>query len=356
MPGVQAMNWQEALEQRIDEEGLSQGVLAKWREPIEPYRRGRMAKITFSMYQWVSGKSTRSIEQELGVRGGVVRGVARNASWILDAATEAAPLLGATQEFIEGLSQLSQRLPYGVPFECVRLASLPVLGLNRGILMELLERGLADLDVVLEASDQSLPMPAELARSLKAAIIETYARLQQRIMYRQIEKLRALGWDSEAVYSLYHAEGTDLEHRVQDILQSGMFTWRYVPITKQRMGEPDGYLSIPGKGNLVVSITASEANIRLTKPREVLGASAAYSPLFGCLVLGRPDFVQDAINEAPAISRELKPYKLMTMSALAEVYVSWREGSLTQEQAESLLLDGGSYIAIAGLGRATTRQ
>ena len=36
--------------------------------------------------------------------------------------------------------------------------------------------------------------------------------------------------------------------------------------------------------------------------------------------------MQDAINEAPAINRALKPYKLMTVSALAELYVLWREG------------------------------
>ena len=244
-------------------------------------------------------------------------------------------------------------------FECVGLAALPVTGLNRGILMELSERGLTDLDAVLEATDQTLPMPAELARSIKAAIIETYTRFQHRVMYRQIERLKAIGSDAASVSSLFNAEGTDLEHRVQDILQSGLVGWQYAPITKQRHGEPDGYLSIPGEGNLVVSVTASDGNIRLTKPREILGASATYSPVFGCLVIGRPDFVQDAINEAPAISREVKPYKLMTVSALAELYVLWREGKVSPEQVEGLFLEGDTYLnmeRIARLGVETAAQ
>lgn len=351
MPGVQAPEWQEALRRYIDESGVSQGVSALLEQAIEPYWRGRMAKVAFSTHEWISGKSTRDIEREYGVRGGVLRGVARTASWLLDAAKDAAPLLGASDEFTKGLDELSQRLTYGVPFECVGLAALPVTGLNRGILMELRERGLTDLDAVLEAMDQSLPMPSELTRSVKASIIENYARLQNRMMYRQIERLRALGWDSAVVSSLYSAEGTDLENRVRDILQTALVRWPYTPITKQRQGEPDGYLSIPEKGNLVVSITASDGNVRLKKPREILGASANYSPLFGCLVIGRPDFVQEAINEAPRISRELKPYVLMTVSGLAELYVLWREGRMTHEQVEGLLVGGDSYLDNERIGR-----
>ena len=75
-----------------------------------------MSKVAFSAHEWISGKSTREIEQEFGVRGGVLRGVARTASWVLDAAKDAAPLLGASDEFINGLDELSQRLIYGVPF------------------------------------------------------------------------------------------------------------------------------------------------------------------------------------------------------------------------------------------------
>ena len=84
MPGVEAAIWQQNLEQRIEEDGVSQGVMALWRQAIDPYRRGRMAKIAFSIDEWVSGKSTREIERDFGVRGGVVRGVARTASWVLD--------------------------------------------------------------------------------------------------------------------------------------------------------------------------------------------------------------------------------------------------------------------------------
>ena len=359
IPGVKAREWQETLTRYIEDEGVSQGVLGLWRQAIEPYRRGRMAKIAFTTHEWISGKSTREIEREFEVRGGVLRGVARTASWVLDAAKDAAPLLGASDEFIKGLDELSQRLLYGVPFECVSLAALPVTGLNRGILMELRERGLTDLDAVLEAADQSLPMPAGLARSLKESIIETYTRLQHRVMYRQVERLKAIGSDAAMVSSIYDAKGTDLEHRVQDVLQSGLVGWQYTPIAKQRHGEPDGYLSIPDEGNLVVSITASDGNVRLTKPREILGASATYSPVFGCMVIGRPDFVQDAINEAPAISRELKPYKLMTIGALAELYVLWREGKVSPEQVERLLLEGNTYLnmeRVARLGVETTGQ
>ena len=160
-----------------------------------------------------------------------------------------------------------------------------------------------------------------------------------------------MGWDAAPVSSLFDADGMDLEHRVQDILQSGLVGWQYTPITKQRHGEPDGYLSIPEDGNLVVSVTASDGNIRLTKPREILGASATFGPVFGCLVIGRPDFVQDAINEAPAISRELKPYKLMTVSALAESYVLWREGKVSPEQIEGLLLGEETYSNLECVAR-----
>ena len=46
-----------------------------------------------------------------------------------------------------------------------------------------------------------------------------------------------------------------------------------------------------------------------------------------------------------------KPYKLMTVSALAELYVLWREGKASPEQVESLLLEGDSYLNMDRVAR-----
>ena len=68
-------------------------------------------------------------------------------------------------------------------------------------------------------------------------------------------------------------------------------------------------------------------------------------------MIGRPDFAQDAINEAPAINREVKPYKLITMSALAELYVLWREGKVSPEQVQGLFLEGDTYLNLECVAR-----
>ena len=151
---------------------------------------------------------------------------------------------------------------------------------------------------------------------------------------------------TEALANLASLEATDIRERLSESLVHGMAMHNGDMLLQERLLVEryfrDGHIRL---------VCATSTLAMGAKPREILGASANYSPLFGCLVIGRPDFVQDAINEAPAISRELKPYALMTVSGLAELYVLWREGRVTQEQAEGLLVGGDTYLDMERVGR-----
>ena len=349
VPGNQASHWNEAIRQRTYGETITASLDFVMEADRSPYELSKGGKLALVLEQWIHGEATRRIEQDLEVRGGVVRNIAGVASWIVDTCEAICDALSASDTVVKQLNGISQRLVYGLPIECVGLVRLRTEGVHRGILMQLHSREMTDPDTIAELNPSDLPMPRQVAVRLQEAIIQGYGKSLKRVMARQTQALRTLGLDERLVRALYEDGDTDLELRVQDIFDAGLSGYRYERIARQRQGEPDGLLHLPEGQIIVVSVSASDKKISSKKAEEVLGASGNYSGVVGSIVIGRPDFHELAIRRADGISTNILPYKLLPIPVLAEMWVRLREGRLTCNKIDDILLSHEGYLTTAHL-------
>ena len=192
-------------------------------------------------------------------------------------------------------------------------------------------------------------MPRQVALRLQETIIRGYGESLKVVMVQQTQRLRTLGLDEHLVRALYEDSDTDLELRVQDLFDAGLCGYQYERITRQRQGEPDGLLHLPEGRTIVVSVSASNKKISTRKAEEVLGAAGNYSGVVGCIVIGRPDFHELAIQRADGISTNILSYKLVPISVLAEMWVRLREGRLSSNNIDDILPPHKGYLTTAHL-------
>ena len=349
MPGNQASRWNEEIRQKTEGETITASLGFVLEADRSTYELGKGCKLALVLEQWIHGEATRRIEQSLEVRGGVVRNIAGVVSWIVDTCEAIGDALGASETVVKQLNVLSHSLAYGLPFECVGLARLRIEGVHRGILMQLHGRGMTDPDTVVEQNPSDLPMPRQVAVRLQEAIIQGYDKSLRRVMAQHTQRLRTLGLDEHLVRALYEDSDTDLELRVQDLFDAGLGGYRYERITRQRQGEPDGLLHLPEGRTIVVSVSASDKKISSKKAEEVLGAAGNYSGVVGSIVIGRPDFHELAIQRADGISTNILLYKLLPISVLAEMWVRLREGRLSNNNIDDMLLSHKGHLTMAHL-------
>ena len=349
MPGAESGFWTHELEARINAMDSTPSLEFALDVGLTPFEVGKRAKVALALERWISGEATRSIEGNFRVRGGVVRNIGGTASWVIDTAGAVASALGLPEEHVMGLTNLSDRLIHGLPEECIQLARLRVPGVYRGIQMQLKDDGLADPDLIVDTNPSDLPMPRQTAQRLQEAIVNNYGQTLKRQMHRQVQRLREKGFDDQLIQSLYECDGKDLEIKVKDLFDQGLSNFSYERVARQRGAEPDGLIHVPNKGKIVVSVTASNKKIAHLKAQEILGASGKYSEVIGHLVIGRPDFHELAITNAPGIGKNVGIYTLMTIHFLAEMWVRLKEGRLTQDSVDKLLMAEGGYLTVEAL-------
>ncbi|WP_158626261.1 hypothetical protein, partial [Corallococcus praedator] len=117
-------------------------------------------------------------------------------------------------------------------------------------------------------------------------------------------------------------------------------------IAEQRSGEPDLLLLFESGSKYTVQITAKESNSKFVdskKAGDVIPQSARYSP-DGFICIGRPDFESLAKEQAGHLGTTFN-YKQIPLYILVEIFVQTREGRLSDEQAERLIIAERGYFS-----------
>jgi len=136
------------------------------------YEGSKRAKKTLLLYDWIQGLPTREIEGRFHCFSGSIVGLAGEFSWLVEAFSAVARIVGWPETAVSRMGALSEQLRHGVVHPGVQMANVGVRGLGRGRIMGLLASGLDTLEKVAEAPRQQIeklvtrPIAARLFRKL----------------------------------------------------------------------------------------------------------------------------------------------------------------------------------------------
>jgi hypothetical protein len=143
------------------------------------------------------------------------------------------------------------------------------------------------------------------------------------------------------VERVYDANGIDFDRAVEDLLNAPMVELGARRFTRQPSGQPD--LELQGRrGTIVISGTASLDNqkpIAWDKCREVLG-SVGYSGIASnFVVIGKPHFHKNAIDNAIKLASKDPHLLLVPVDVIVELCLKKVEGKLSEDELVNKLED-----------------
>lgn len=194
-------DWQEVYRNKLlslvfdlGEEGkeIYQGEhgLQKGKTGIEDYLT---FKKTLLLYDWISSREIRSIEQEYSLYHGAVKRLGEGFAWLADSLAAIAEEVGWKKEREEDLKKirnLSERLVEGVEEEGLSLAQWHIPGLTRSYIERLVKEGYVDEDCLEEVGEKELGevLPGRLVRRIQERIKEKKVEEKEQEIRKEEEK------------------------------------------------------------------------------------------------------------------------------------------------------------------------
>ena len=299
----------------------------------------RRIQVSLLLNDWINCTDMREIENRYAPGGnrflsGAVQRIAETAAWMMDTIRRIAFALEYDAGFVSDVRVLSERVIRGVQTEGIELHKLGIRGVNRMVVKRMVDAGYSSLDQILDtpADDFRGVINPRTAQRIHEAIIRKLGESQERAKHDQANRLEKHGRDPHIIRAIYELDGTALEHAIVDLLNSPPLELPATRIAKQREGEPDILLPVPG-GILVGSVTASRTNVSDGKCAEIVRSGARFNPT-AYVVFGRPGFHELAVRNAPNINNAINDtatYKLIPIQELGELFVRVVEGRITAE-------------------------
>lgn len=314
---------------------------------LPDYELFRPMKYQAVAIAYVSGLSSRDIENHYGVTAGRARSVGSNCSWLCDTAAKIAWISGRAEE-AKRYEILADRFLHGCTEVALLLAQVPH-NLHRAEREQLVKSGFTSLQKIVDSS------PDEIARTARVNR-QRITLLQSRIVHvlgeslelerQQLSRLRNVGRSVGPVESLYTMKGTLLEQAVENLLTTPFCTLTVTRVASQREGEADLKLMMSNGRFGIAQVTARDRptdRVALNKAGAVLQQSPELKPeMFICF--GRPDFLEDAVRKAASHAENGTNYKLIPISVLAEMFVRFHEGRMTAARVTQILETETGYI------------
>jgi replicative superfamily II helicase len=302
---------------------------------------------------WITCVDTQEIEDNYTtgidnrILSGTIRSIAETTSWMIQTLGRIASALEYDDGFVDSLQTLGERVARGVPSEGIELHKLGIRGVTRPVIKRLVDAGYGSLDRILDTPAAGFrgTISPTVAQRIHEAIIAQLEELQGRSKHIQSSRLEKLGRDPQIIKDIYELEGIPLEDAVTNLLNAPPLSLGAERITKQRAGEPDVRIPLPG-GIVVGSVTASASNVSDTKCAEIIRSGARMNPT-SFVVFGRPGFHDLAVRNAPNLNKQLersKSYKLFPIHELGELYVRVVEGRLSRERFIDFLINHRGLI------------
>jgi len=139
-------------------------------EPMKmlAYEEDTAIKKTLILSEWVTAKATSEIEQAHQIHSGAIRRIGEEFSWLAEAASAIASATGWPKGGVKNLSELSERLIYGVTEKGLALSRIRLRGLGRTYIARMIREGYDSPEAISELSVEVLQkhLPERLARQL----------------------------------------------------------------------------------------------------------------------------------------------------------------------------------------------
>ncbi|MDB6122164.1 MAG: hypothetical protein JWQ71_1157 [Pedosphaera sp.] len=285
----------------------------------------------------------------LGASSGKIRNIGSNCAWLCDTAAKIAWSMGL-QDTAKEFERLSERFHYGCSDEALIFAQIP-FRMHRGEREALVCNGFTSLEAVLNNTSEDIARRAKVSRGrvqgLQKKIVEILGPAID-LQRSQALRLKACGVESGLLDALYTTKGKILEQALVDVLAKPFCTLNVSRITSQNEGEADIKIILTNGRNGIAQVTAKDNSldkVGLVKATSVLQQSPELQPeVFICF--GRPDFDDKSLNQAAAHVRTGKNFKLIPISALAEGFVRFYEGTLSPNRVREILETEKGYVSI----------
>jgi helicase len=129
-------------------------------------------KISLILSEWITSRSTLDLENKYLCRSGQIEQIAKQVSWLLDAAAGMAKVLNKDKSIVFFLKRLSLKVNFGTDDLGIKFARLRIPGLGRDYVWALVQKGYCSLKSIREARIEDLAkiIPETIARKLKEEV------------------------------------------------------------------------------------------------------------------------------------------------------------------------------------------
>ena len=181
--------YQEKMEELIsncgeDHKKIYQGILEQreesYRLNIDDYLSIKKALL---LYDWISDKEVKEIEEEYKIYGGAIQKIGENFSWLADSLAVIAESLGWDKKEkkkgeITEIRILSERLAQGLKEDELKIARLHIPGLSRYYIKLLQREGFDDRGCLEELSEEEISkvLPKSIAGRIKKRFLQDNKR------------------------------------------------------------------------------------------------------------------------------------------------------------------------------------
>lgn len=176
----------EVLYQQEEGKSLFKALFGPMERTAE--EEARAIKKALLLSEWITPKGTCEIEQAYEVHSGAIRRIGEEFSWLAEAASAIASAISWPEGSVKKLSELSERLIYGVTAKGLGLSKIRLRGLGRTYIARLVREGYDSPEAIFQLPVEVLQklLPERPARQLylhfhpgKPGIPEEYPILRQ---------------------------------------------------------------------------------------------------------------------------------------------------------------------------------
>jgi helicase len=291
----------------------------------------RATKTTQMLLRWIDGvpySDMRGFAPQ-----GVIRDIGLTASWIVKSMTKIAepPLFDFSDEIIQKMITLSDRLKYGVRENAIGIMKLGIPAIHRHRAMKLAEAGYDSLDSLIKAEIQDLKnvngIGDKLSILIKKSIEQFITNEIERKRQYYIRSAEELQRNPNIIKKLYTEIGDNFSKACAELFNE------YFSVPCKFIGdisshEPDCIIeTTDGKITVECKRKITEKRfVSANEAEEILGKGSKYNPI--CYVtIGYPDFSKDAIDNVKA-----SQVTLITINALAKMLIRFWEGKLSKDR------------------------
>ena len=300
----------------------------------------RSMRTTRMLLRWIEGANYIDLKQYASA--GNVHHISDNIQWIAKALTRISekPLFNFSESFSDFISNLSERIAFGVPKEAVPIMALRIKGIHRGRALNLSNAGFNSIDALLEAKIDNLKQVEGIGEILALRIKENIENFIDNETSRKksihIRAATKLGKDASLILDLYEKPGDELTKHIVEILNHELGINAVFVGTKDEH-EPDIIIETP-EGKVVIEVKRRQrGKVSVIESEEIYGKAAKYKPI-ALATIGYPDFVDVAKQNSSSTK-----ITLISIPIFAEMLVQFWKGSINKESILSVIKQG-KYI------------